>query len=183
MVFSSWWFFQKTNKRIRFFCLTVLKTNLFVRFRKNLRIPKSPFEIKWPLLRTQKNELFVIVCPKRFEKLFGGKANVVPLASCFWNGSMGRLALVASSYPPIYGAIDSFRRLIITPILVLSAIPGLDRAIMGEKEEILWKPFLFLLSFFLGQLGSIIFKIVFDLFYMEVAYWYSRDFYLHHRCQ
>ena len=50
---------------------------------------------------------------------------------------MGRLALVASSYPPIYGAIDSFRRLIITPILVLTAIPGLDRAIMGEKEEIL----------------------------------------------
>ena len=40
-------------------------------------------------------------------------------------------ALVAPSYPPIYGAIDSFRRLIITPILVLSAIPGLDRAIMG----------------------------------------------------
>jgi hypothetical protein len=37
------------------------------------------------------------------------------------------------SYPSIYGAIDSFRRLIITPILVLSAIPGLDRAIMAGE--------------------------------------------------
>ena len=95
------------------------------------------FPIWLRVLRIQKNELFVIVCPKRFEKLFGGKVNGCSLAGCFLNGSMGRLALVASSYPPIYGAIDSFRRLIITPILVLSAIPGLDRAIMGEKEEIL----------------------------------------------
>ena len=57
------------------------------------------------------------------------------------------LALVASSYPPIYGAIDSFRRLIITPILVLSAIPGLDRAIMGKGRNIV-KP----LSFFSTRL-------------------------------
>ena len=54
---------------------------------------------------------------------------------------MGKLALVASSYPPIYGAIDSFRRLIITPILVLSAIPGLDRAIMGERKKYCETPF------------------------------------------
>ncbi len=59
------------------------------------------------------------------------------------NGPMGGLAVVASSYPPIYGAIDSFRRLIITPILVLSAIPGLDRAIMGRrrKEILFTNPF------------------------------------------
>ena len=57
-----------------------------------------------------------------FEKLFGGKVNGCSLAAWLLNDSMGRLALVASSYPPIYGAIDSFRRLIITPILVLSAI-------------------------------------------------------------
>ena len=65
------------------------------------------------------------------------------------NGSIGMLALVASSYPPIYGAIDSFRRLIITPILVLSAIPGLDRAIMGKGRNIV-KP-LFRLFFVLGR--------------------------------
>ena len=55
---------------------------------------------------------------------------------------MRKAAVVASSYPPIYGAIDSFRRLIITPILVLSAIPGLDRAIMAarEMENIWFKP-------------------------------------------
>ena len=37
MVFSSRWFFQKTNERIRFFCLTVLWTNSLVRFFGRIR--------------------------------------------------------------------------------------------------------------------------------------------------
>ena len=46
-------FFQKKDKRIRFFGLTVLKTNLFVRFLEESE-PKSPFEIIWPLLGNSK---------------------------------------------------------------------------------------------------------------------------------
>ena len=48
-IFGILRFFQKTNEWIRFFGLTVLKTNLFVPFWKNPRVPKSPFEIIWPL--------------------------------------------------------------------------------------------------------------------------------------
>ena len=54
MFLSSRRFFQKTNKQIRVFCLTVLKMNERIRFRKNSRISKSTFEIIWPLVGSKK---------------------------------------------------------------------------------------------------------------------------------
>ena len=40
---------QKTNERIWFFCVTVIKKICSFVFWKNPRIPKSRFEIIWPL--------------------------------------------------------------------------------------------------------------------------------------
>ena len=42
-LFGTLGFFQKTNKQIRFFCLTVQKTNLFVRFLEESEGTKKSF--------------------------------------------------------------------------------------------------------------------------------------------
>ena len=54
MTFAILGFLQKMNERIRFFCQTVLKRICSFIFWENPRIPKSPFEIIWPLSIFQK---------------------------------------------------------------------------------------------------------------------------------
>ena len=48
-LFGVFNFFQKTNKNKSTWGIKVVKSNYFVRFLEELRIPKSPFEINWPL--------------------------------------------------------------------------------------------------------------------------------------
>ena len=48
----SFWclqFFQKKNKNNSTWGIIVVGSNFFIRFLEELRIPKSPFEINWPL--------------------------------------------------------------------------------------------------------------------------------------
>ena len=48
-LFGVFKFFQKTNKNKSTWGIIVVKSNFFIRFLEELRIPKSPFEINWPL--------------------------------------------------------------------------------------------------------------------------------------
>ena len=49
MCFDIFDFFQKKNKNKSTWGIIVVQLNLFVRFLEELRIPKSSFEINWPL--------------------------------------------------------------------------------------------------------------------------------------
>ena len=48
-LFGVFKFFQKTNKNKSTWGIIVAKSNFFICFLEELRIPKSPFEINWPL--------------------------------------------------------------------------------------------------------------------------------------
>ena len=48
-LFSVFKLFQKTNEIKSTWGIIVVKSNFFVRFLGELRVPKSPFEINWPL--------------------------------------------------------------------------------------------------------------------------------------
>ena len=48
-LFGVFKFFQKTNGNKSTWGILVVKSNCFVCFLEELRIPKSPFEINWPL--------------------------------------------------------------------------------------------------------------------------------------
>ena len=47
-LFSVFDFSQKTNENNSTWGIIVVKSNFFVRFLRELRMPKSPFEINWP---------------------------------------------------------------------------------------------------------------------------------------
>ena len=49
-LFDVFKFFQKTNENKSTWGILVVKLNFFVPFLEELRIPKSPFEINWPLM-------------------------------------------------------------------------------------------------------------------------------------
>ena len=49
-LFSILKIFQKTNENKSTWGIIVVKLKFFVRFLEELRIPKSPFEINWPLV-------------------------------------------------------------------------------------------------------------------------------------
>ena len=48
-LFGVFNFSQKTNENKSTWGIIVVKLNIFIRFLGELRIPKSPFEINWPL--------------------------------------------------------------------------------------------------------------------------------------
>ena len=48
-LFGIFKFFQKMNENKLTWGIVVVESNFFVRFLKELRIPKRPFEINWPL--------------------------------------------------------------------------------------------------------------------------------------
>ena len=62
-------FFQKTNKNKLNWGIIVVKLNFFVCFLEELRIPKSPFEINWPLVQSFHNG--VEIFQKSYRNLWG----------------------------------------------------------------------------------------------------------------
>ena len=58
-LFDCFKFFQKNNENKSNWGITVVKTNFLCSFYEKLRIPKSPFEINWPLEREDLSE-----CPE-----------------------------------------------------------------------------------------------------------------------
>ena len=109
MLLSSRRFFQKTNKPIRFFFLTVLKQVWLLVFWKNLRTPKIPFEMTFREiqkvmdmgLKTKFCSIFFGHNPKQFE-LFQTKSersSKIVLVLQKEKAQMSRFKMHKKSYP------------------------------------------------------------------------------------
>ena len=111
----SFWclqFFQKTNENNSAWGIIVLKSNFFVRFLGELKIPKIHFEINWPLegiglMRKCETNLFLLLVMRKClhlltaRTLFRSKKSLwCPSCDVFKNGCISSWNIFSSSWLP-----------------------------------------------------------------------------------